>query len=357
MKVTKLSTTFALFAAMLFLGASAIAQTVEKSNQPVIEKKQISNGYDARLSHVDYPYETKTFTFEAQGHQLEMVYMDVQPEVGLTKGEAVLLLHGKNFSGAYWANTIAPLLRRGYRVVVPDQIGFGKSSKPECFQYTFHGLATYTFNLLNSLGIERIHVIGHSMGGMLATRFALMFPGHASSLTLVNPIGLEDWKLKVPYRPVEWWFEQELAKTPEKVRTYMTASYFDGVWKPQYEPLVDLQVGWIKGPDYRQIAKSSALTYDMIFTQPVVYEFGLVKVPTLLIIGTRDRTALGKGLVSDEVRKTLGIYDQIALNANKAIPNSQLELLDGIGHIPQYEAFDKYMALLTAFLADTKPAH
>ena len=191
--------------------------------------------YDQRLSSYDYPYEVETFTLESQRQTLEMAYMDVAP-INVGNGGTVLLLHGKNFSGAYWADTIGALTDLGYRVVAPDQIGFGKSSKPEHYQFTFQGLATNTKALLDELGVDRVAVVGHSMGGMLATRFALMFPTVTEQLVLVNPIGLYDWKLKVPYQTIGEWYRSELHKTPEGVKEYMTQSYFDGTWKSAYQP-------------------------------------------------------------------------------------------------------------------------
>jgi len=176
--------------------------------------------FDARLSGYDYPFEVRQHTFRAQGQDLTMAYMDVRPED--PNGRTVLLLHGKNFSGAYWGRTIRALTEAGYRVVAPDQIGFGKSSKPRDFQYSFHALASHTRRLLEHRGVEQASVVGHSMGGMLATRFALMHPDLTQRLTLVNPIGLEDWKAKgVPYTPVSERYRSELAKTPEGVKAYM----------------------------------------------------------------------------------------------------------------------------------------
>ncbi len=316
-----------------------------------------AGGFDARLTGYDYPYDVEFFEFDAQRYRnLEMAYMDVSPSAEADNGEVVLLLHGKNFSGAYWESTIEALTDEGFRVIVPDQIGFGKSSKPRHYQYTFQALASYTDWLLEEVGVDDVHVVGHSMGGMLASRFALMFPDQTLSLTLVNPIGLEDWKRKVPYRPVEWWYANELDKTPEGIKGYMTDSYFDGQWKSDYDPLLEIQAGWTQGPDYERIAWNSAMHYDMIFTQPVLYEFDRIEAPTLLIIGARDRTALGKGLVSEEVRETMGRYPEISRQAAEAIPNARLELLDNIGHVPQYEAPARYEQLLTGFLSDdTEP--
>lgn len=305
-------------------------------------------GFDARLTTYAYPYPVATFAFASQGQSLEMACMDVMPE--RPNGETVLLLHGKNFSGAYWARTIEALVADGYRVVVPDQIGFGKSSKPAHFQFSFHELARQTKALLDARGVRAVHVVGHSMGGMLATRFALMYPETTGTLTLVNPIGLEDWKVKVPYTDVASVYERELRKTAAGVRAYMQKAYFGGEWKPEYDPLLDIAVGWIEGPDYRAVAWNSALTYDMIFTQPVVYEFPELRVPTLLVIGQRDRTAPGRDLVTPEVAKTLGNYPDLGRQAARAIPGAMLIELQGVGHVPQFEAFERYVGALRTFL-------
>lgn len=364
----RLSRLAALFALLILAAGCATGSSADDAPQPEQQRKTDANqtdaeevdseaakadadhdGFDARLSSYEYPYEVEIFEVDAQRQTLEMAYMDVKPEN--PNGQTVLLLHGKNFSGAYWKTTIEALVEQGYRVVVPDQIGFGKSSKPRNFQFSFHALATYTKALLDELGVDETAVVGHSMGGMLATRFTLMFPDTATKLALVNPIGLEDWKRKVPYTPIDEWYARELKKTPEKIKAYMTESYFDGVWKEAYDPLVEIQAGWTKGADYERVAWNSALTYDMIFTQPVLYAFGDIEQPTLLIIGQRDRTALGKGDVSAEVRKTLGNYPELGRAAAEAIPNAKLVEFDAIGHIPQFEAYDRYIKALENFLA------
>ena len=338
-----------------WVGCTAPRPGIPPANAPAGGEPGAAPAYDARLSTYAYPYPVKFRQFEAQQQSLEMAYMDVAP--AKPNGRTVLLLHGKNFSGAYWGSTIVALSQAGYRVVVPDQIGFGKSTKPEHFQYTFQALATFTRELLDDLQVRNVTVVGHSMGGMLATRFALMYPERVRQLALVNPIGLEDWKLSVPYRPIAWWYQRELEQTPEKIRAYMRASYFGNEWRAAYDPLVDIQAGWTRGPDYERVAWNSALTYDMIFTQPVVYEFRALQVPTLLIIGQRDRTALGKALVPDAIAKTLGDYPELGKQAAGAIPHAQLVELDGVGHIPQFEAFNRYIDVLSNFLATTETAN
>ncbi|GAB3172863.1 alpha/beta fold hydrolase [Telluribacter humicola] len=300
------------------------------------------------LEGYSYPYPVHFHSFSSQRESLRMAYM-YQKTSGSRKG-TVVLMHGKNFNGAYWGETMKYLLDSGYDVFVPDQIGFGKSTKPDYYHYTFQQLALNTKNIIDSLGINKIIVLGHSMGGMLATRYALMFPEQVEKLILENPIGLEDWKLKVPYQPVESWYKSELKKTYEGIRKYMLTSYYDNKWKPEYDPWLNLLAAVLESPDYPRYAWNAALTYDMIFTQPVRHEFKYLKVPTVLIIGQRDKTALGKDLVSEAVAKTMGNYATLDQEVASEIPNSRLLELEEIGHLPHIENFQLFKEQLNKAL-------
>ncbi len=308
-----------------------------------------SPAFDAELKGYPYPFEVKNFSFSSQRQTLRMAYMDVLPKN--PNGRTVLLLHGKNFCGAYWEPTIRALVSRGYRAIVPDQIGFGKSSKPEYFQFTFQELASDTKALLDNLHIDKVSVVGHSIGGMLATRFALMFPERVERLVLVNPIGLEDWKRMVPYKPIDKSYADELKSTPDAVRAYMKNNYFGGSWKPEYESLVAILAGWIRGPDWGKMAWLSALTTDMAFTQPVLYEFGDLKMPVLLIIGQKDTTALGKAWAPEAVKAKLGKYPELGRRTKAASPDCRLVEIEGAGHLPQVQKFDEYWHAVEGFLA------
>lgn len=305
---------------------------------------------DLMLTDYKYPYKVNYINIYIQKHDYKMAYMDVKP--ANTNGRNVLLLHGKNFNGAYWETTAKALANEGFRVIIPDQIGFGKSSKPEYLQYSFHQLAQNTRQLLDSLQIKQIFVLGHSMGGMLASRFTLMYPEMTEKLVLENPIGLEDWKLVVPYKSVDWWYKKELKKDYEKIKSYQKESYYDGNWKPEYEEWVNILAGWTLNEDYEKISWNSALQYDMIFTQPVLYEFKHISCPTLLIIGTRDRTAIGKDLVSEEVKKTMGLYKNLGKVTRDKIPNAELAEIENVGHLPHIEKFEEFITPLIEFLKE-----
>lgn len=307
--------------------------------------------YGPELEGFAYPYPLHHFQFTSQQDKLQMAYMDVAPD-GQPNGQTAVLMHGKNFCGATWDTTIKALSHAGYRVVVPDQIGFCASSKPAHYQYTFQQLADNTAALLKQLGISRTIVIAHSTGGMLATRYALMYPDAVSQLVLVNPIGLEDWKaLGVPSRTVDQWYQRELKLSADNVRKYEKDTYYVGQWKPEYERWVDMLAGLNAGPGHKLVAWNSALIYDMIFTQPVVYEFPLLKMPTLLMIGTSDTTAIGSDIAPPAIKEKLGHYNVLGKQIVKMIPQGRLIEFPGFGHAPQMQDPAKFNQTLITALA------
>ncbi len=301
--------------------------------------------YGPELQGFQYPWPVSTFRFESQGDALEMAYMDVRPAT--PNGRTVVLLHGKNFCAATWKTTIEVLTSAGYRVIAPDQIGFCKSTKPAHYQYTFQQLAANTHALLAAAGVTRATVIGHSTGGMLAIRYGLMYPDDVDHLVLVDPIGLEDWKAKgVPWRSVDAWYSRELRTTADSIRSYEQTTYYAGTWRAAYEPWVQMLAGLYRGPGRDIVAWNSALIYDMIYTQPVVYELDRLTMPVLLMIGDKDTTAIGKDLAPASVRPTLGNYPALAKAAAARIPHAQLVEFPDLGHAPQIQAPGVFHAAL-----------
>jgi pimeloyl-ACP methyl ester carboxylesterase len=292
--------------------------------------------YGPELEGFNYPAPVHQFGFRSQGEALHMAYMDVAPEH--PNGRTVVLLHGKNFCGATWESSIERLTAAGYRVIAPDQIGFCKSSKPQRYQFSFQQLARNTHALLESIGVRNATIVGHSTGGMLAIRYALMYPSDTQQLVLVNPIGLEDWKAKgVPSLSVDQWYERELKTSADGIRRYEQATYYSGQWRSDFEPWVQMLAGMYRGPGKQAVAWDSALLYDMIYTQPVVYELGQLSMPTLLLIGQKDTTAIGKDAAPPEVRAKLGHYPELGRAAAKAIPHATLVEFAELGHAPQMQ--------------------
>jgi pimeloyl-ACP methyl ester carboxylesterase len=294
-----------------------------------------------------YPWPVRFLELDLQGSRERMAYMDVAP-TGRANGRTVTLLHGKNFFGSYWEGTAHALAAAGYRVVIPDQIGFGKSSKP-AIDYSFDLLAANTAHLLDTLGIQKTVIVGHSMGGMLAVRFVRNYPERTTHLVLENPIGLEDYRFKVPPQTTEKVLEKELAQTEEKIRAYIKT--YPAHWVPEvFEPYVEVPSRVLLSGEYPRWARVSALTYQMVYRQPVRHEFPLIRTPTLLVIGQADRTAIGKDLVSPEVRETLGRYPNLGREAARDIPGALLVELEDVGHIPHLEAPDSFHHALLDFL-------
>jgi pimeloyl-ACP methyl ester carboxylesterase len=292
--------------------------------------------YGPELEGFDYPYPVQRYAFSSQGEKLQMAYMDVKP--AKPNGRTVVLMHGKNFCAATWEDTIRALSAAGYRVVAPDQVGFCKSTKPAHYQFTFQQLARNTRALLESIGVDKAIVMGHSTGGMLAVRYGLMYPQQAQQLVLVNPIGLEDWKaIGVPSLSVDQWYERELKTTAERIRNYEKSTYYVNTWKPEYEPWVQMLAGMYRGPGKQRVAWNSALQYDMIYTQPVLYEFPQLTMPVLLLIGLKDTTAIGKDVAPAEVRPKLGNYPVLAQRTARSIPKATLVSFPDLGHAPQMQ--------------------
>ncbi|WP_419571576.1 alpha/beta fold hydrolase [Rheinheimera sp.] len=311
---------------------ASLAATAVQAADPV---------YGPRLEGFDYPYPVQYFRLNSQQQALEMAYLDVA--AAQPNGKVVVLLHGKNFCAATWEGSIKALTAAGYRVIAPDQIGFCKSSKPAQYQFSFQQLAANTKALLDKLQISQAAILGHSMGGMLASRFALLYPGSTEQLVLVNPIGLEDWKaMGVPYRTVDQWYQRDLATSAAGIKNYQQSTYYGGHWRPEFDRWVQMQAGMYRGDGKQQVAWNSALTADMIFTQPVLYEFDQLQMPVTLMIGELDNTAIGKDAAPDALKKQLGQYAQLGPATLKRLPKGRLIRFADLGHSPQIQAPEQF---------------
>ena len=330
---------------------SACSTTEQITQKPAAVASLYSNAkpLDLRLTDWPYPFPLKEFKTTLQGQPASMMYMDV-PAVGKQKG-AVLLFHGKNFSSDYWKLTMMSLAQAGYRVIAPDQIGFGKSSKPDVV-YHFDDLAVNTQALLTSLQIQQVSVIANSMGGMVGIRFARLYPNTVRKLVLENPLGLEDYSKDIPPQQNDNLLKLEMAQTEASYRQFLK-SYFPN-WQPAYEQFIEVYVRVQKGPDYPAYAKASVLTYQMIAEKPVVNDLPQLKMPVLLIIGQKDRTVFGRRFAPPEAVKSLGNFPELGRKAAQVIPNAKLVPIDNVGHVPHVEVPDLFNQTVTEFL-NSKP--
>jgi len=321
---------FTMFLLLAFFTAQASAESSSKLS------------FDAELSQFSYPFEVHSFALESQNQSLSMRYMDVGNR---KSARVIVLLHGKNFSGYYWKRIAEDLIRVGYRVIIPDQIGFGKSSKPDYYQYSFSQLASNTQLLLKNLNIKTYTLVGHSMGGMLGVNMAYLFPDSVNKLILINPIGLEPYLDYVEYKEPNFFYKKELSKTVDKIRNYQKKNYYDGKWSEEYEKLLIPYKGWLNGSDWKKVAWNNALTYGPIFTEDITPKFEKITQETYFIIGTRDTTGPGRAWKKVGVTHKLGQYDKLGKAAKSKVKNAALMELPGLGHMPQFEDYERFSSV------------
>ena len=300
------------------------------------------------LEGFPYPYPVDFLPLTLEGEDLRLAYMDVPP-AGPPTGRTVVLLHGRNFPSSYWAPTIKALTEAGYRVVAPDQIGFGKSSKPG-FAYSFDAMARATIALLDSLHVDRFDLVGHSMGGMLAVRLARAYGSRIDHLVLYSPIGLEDYRFSVPPVTDEELARRERALTADGYRKQLMTNYALSLPDSAIEPFVQLRDGIRESGEYPRWLKSFVASYQMIYTQPVVHEIPLIDRPTLFIMGANDHNAPGRPFAPPELRDRMGQNAALAQSLAARMANARVVVFEGVGHLGHLEATQRFNETLLNFL-------
>ncbi|HEX8417487.1 MAG TPA: alpha/beta hydrolase [Methylobacterium sp.] len=295
-----------------------------------------------------YPYPVRTLDLTRDGERQRLAYMDV-PAGGNPNGRTALLLHGRNFPSSYWEPVIAALSGAGYRVVVPDQLGFGKSSKP-VGPYSFDVMAADTVALLDALSLPRVDVVAHSMGGMLAVRLSRNAPSRVNSLVLEAPIGLEDYRFAVPPVSNEILLEREGELTADAYRKQLMTSYALSLPASAIEPFVALREGVKGSGEYPRWLQSFANSYQTIWGQPVVHEIPLVRAPTLFVMGANDRNAPGKPFAPAELRGGMGDNARLARALAAKMPDGRAVVFEEIGHLVHMEATDRFNVTVLEFL-------
>jgi len=303
--------------------------------------------YGINLEGFPYPHPVNLLPLVNDGEQLRMAYMDVTP--AQPNGRTVVLLHGRNFPSSYWAPVISMLSAAGYRVVVPDQIGFGKSSKPSG-ELHFDTLARNTILLLDHLKIDKADIVAHSLGGMLAVRIARAYPDRVAHLVLTAPIGLEDYRLYVPPTPTETIMETEDRLTAEGYRKQLETNYALKLPPDQVTPFIDARFNIKGSADYQRWLRAFVSSSQMIYREPVAHEIPLVAVPTLLIMGADDHNAPGRPNAPEALRPKMGQNAELARALAARMPNARAEVIADTGHLVFLEAPDKFDELVLGFL-------
>ncbi len=323
-----------LAAVMVLAMGAGVAQGQASATKAPLDVKAGSITYE----DIAYPYPVKFLPLTVYGQDVQMAYMDVLP-AGAPNGRVVVLLHGMNFGGFYFGGPIEALRRAGYRVVVPDQIGFGRSSKA-IIPYNFHDMALNTRTLLDSLGVKRVAVVGHSMGGMLAARFAASYPDITERVMLYDAIGLTDVRWETPWVSAEAAYKANMARTPDQnwAQAYATISrYFPGDWKPEYEQYVRISYAPTLSSDWPRLAMVSAIYRQMPYLDPVTDDWAHIKVKAMVLGGEKDFTE----------------FPKYAKHIAATIPGgAEVVILPGIGHVPHLQAPEVFNKELLRFLAE-----
>ncbi|MEZ5417211.1 MAG: alpha/beta hydrolase [Vicinamibacterales bacterium] len=290
-----------------------------------------------------YPYPSKYLDISVYSQDVRISYMDIAPQ-GTPNGHTVLLLHGNNFGGFYFKAVIDPLAAAGFRVIVPDQIGYGRSSKPIA-PYNFNSQARNTFLILQHEKVERAMVIGHSMGGMLAARFATQYPKAVERVVIYNPIGLTDGRFDRPMQPIDEAYKRTLGTDYQSTRNSLAryVAHNPKAWNDQFETYTRIRYSWTLSADWPRLAMVQSLIGQMLYGDPVVYDWAHIQVPTLAFGGAEDML-LGPAANFQARMKFLA----------ESVPNGRgrLHLIPGLGHVPHLEAPDQVIPPLLAFLRE-----
>src|SRR5580704_14970410 len=330
------------------LVAAALSAAVLLANPAQAAEPAPREPYGIGLEGFVYPYPVDFLPLVNDGELLRMAYMDVAP--ARPNGRTVVLLHGRNFPSSYWAPVIKMLTEAGYRVVVPDQIGFGKSSKPSG-ELHFDNLARNTIALLDHLGIPKADIVAHSLGGMLAVRIARAYPDRVNHLLLAAPIGLEDYRMYVPPTPTEKITETEDKLTADGYRKQLEVNYSLKLPPDQVTPFIDARFNIKGSSEYPRWLRAFVNSAQMIYREPVAHEIPLITLPTLFVMGADDHNAPGRPNAPEALRSKMGHNAELAQALAAKMPDARAEVLADAGHLVFLDAPAKFNELMLAFLA------
>jgi pimeloyl-ACP methyl ester carboxylesterase len=335
MRTLRLFTLAATIAAVL---APAMAGAQQKP--PAVPAPDVKPG-SITCEECPYPYPSSYLPMTLYGQDVRMAFMDVAPQ-GPANGHTVMIFHGHNFAGFYFGNIIDALRAEGFRVVVIDDIGYGRSSKP-IIPYSLNDKARNSRAVLASLKIEKAMLIGHSFGGMQAARFASLYPAVTERLIIYNPIGLVDTRHGRAPGNVDEQYKSALGATYASVKAGLMryVAHNPAAWNDEFERYARIRYSWTLGADWPRLAMVQTLTGAVISGDPVVYDWANIKSPTLAFGGAEDVLPGTAKLFQDRMKV---IADSVPNG------NGKLHLIPGLGHVPHLEDAAKTIPPMVAFL-------
>jgi pimeloyl-ACP methyl ester carboxylesterase len=285
------------------------------------------------LAEIEYPFPVAFLDLSLYGEDVRIAYMNVAP-TGPSNGRTVVLLHGGSYYSWYWKDQIEALAAAGFRVVAKDRLGWGKSTKA-ILPYSWSLHASNTAAILDHLGIERAAVVGHSMGGIEATRFAFLYPERATHLVMVNPVGLTDNRFGRGFRPAT----MEVNQRPDLQAAYQADVRTDlnryVEWKPEYLEHLRIRHGMRLSPDWPRLALAQQLGGNLRGLDTMVNDWPHITTKAMMLGGEEDGPSFPANM----------------RRAAETLQNAELVLFPGIGHNPHEEAPELTNRELIRFLS------
>ena len=315
---------------LLSLVSNATLADIDWPEVPPAEAPAHWGAVSANFEEIPYPYPVRFLELNRFQQDIRMAYMDVPPS-GRANDQTVFIQHGMNFYSEAYTPTIKALSAAGFRVIAVDRIGYGKSTKP-ILPYSFNFVAANMKSLLDELEIDEVAIVGHSMGGMTVSRFAMVYPDITTHVVMINQIGLTDQRQSRPWRDP---FAGGGTTTYQSIlRGHQ--NYFPLRWPPEHLEFVRRQFGQTMSGEWNRVAQVRRLQGQMLYDDPVVYDWQHIASKALVIGGEED------GLVDD--------FPTLAHNVNNELQNSTILLYPDVGHAPQIEIADLFHADLIRFL-------
>ena len=275
----------------------------------------------------------------AKAGDLTLNYYEAGEPTSVGGGLPLVMLHGGGPGASAWSNfgSALPGFAEDFRTLLIDQPGFGQSDKPPVEGNYFRFSAEIIKDLLDELGLERIHLLGNSLGGGTAMRFALLFPERVGRLVLMGPGGLSLNLFHAdPTEGVKRLMEFGAAPSEETMRAFISTMVVN------QDLVTDELVAERLADAMAPGAQEAMQSMGMSFWNPDTFEDGLLwrdahqlQRPTLLTWGREDRVNPLDG----------------ALVALKMIPRASLHVFPNCGHWAQIEAAEEFRQVSTAFLA------
>ncbi|MGZ6733426.1 MAG: 4,5:9,10-diseco-3-hydroxy-5,9,17-trioxoandrosta-1(10),2-diene-4-oate hydrolase [Nocardioides sp.] len=275
----------------------------------------------------------------AKARDLTLTYYEAGTPTDVGGGLPLVMLHGGGPGASAWSNfgRALPHFADSFRTLLIDQPGFGGSDKPPVVGNYYRFAADYVAALLDELGIERIHLLGNSLGGGTAMRFALSYPDRVGRLVLMGPGGLSLNLFHAdPTEGVQRLMDFSMSPSREALRAFISTMVVDQSLVT--DELVDERLADATAPGSSEAMRSMGMS----FWNPETAEDGMLwreahhlRHHTLLTWGREDRVNPLDG----------------AFAALKLIRKAQLHVFPNCGHWAQIEAAEEFAEITTAFLA------